>query len=105
MIAVLVEVALIGTAVLVAGALVAGAVLTVGAIRHHREWSVDTGPILATGPEGELQDPQYAARGNSASGTDDAADTAIAVVGAGITPFINRAPLSVARTQHSQRHG
>lgn len=92
-------------AVVLAAGLLAGATLAVGAVRQRRLWSVVTGTITATGPEGELQDPQYAGLGTTTDGGDAAGDTAIAVVGAGIKPFANRAPLSVPRTEHSQRHG
>ena len=95
--------------VAVLGAVLAGVVvvaaLTVGSVQRRREWAVVTGPIAATGPGGELQEPQHADHGAPAGHTDDAADTVIAVVGTGITPFVNRAPLSVPRTEHSKRHG
>lgn len=94
---------------MVLGALVTGAViavvLAVTASRRRHEWAVDTGPIAATAPEGELQDPQYAGSATSTSSGDEAGDIVIAVVGTGITPLNNRAPLTVPRTQHSQRHG
>jgi hypothetical protein len=57
-------------------------------------------------PMGELQDPQYADQRRAGdSSVDDAHDTAVAVVGLGIKPFANRAPLSVPRSSRSLRHG
>ena len=85
--------------------LVAVGAIAVGAVQRRREWGVATGPIDATGPEGQLQEPQYADRGTTTDGGDDAGDTVNAVVGTGITPFTNRAPLSVPRSEHSRRHG
>lgn len=82
-------------------------VLLRGWLRDRRTWS---GPDLPMheiiAPMGELQDPQYAdqRRGRDASVTE-AHDTAVAVVGLGIKPFVNRAPLSVPHSSRSQRHG
>ena len=76
-------------------------------LRDRKTWSAPDLPmheIIA--PMGELQDPQYAdqRRARDAS-VDDAHDTAVAVVGLGIKPFTNRAPLSVPRSARSGRHG
>ena len=76
-------------------------------LHDRRVWSGPSLPmheIIA--PMGELQDPQYADRRRAGDpGVDDAHDTAIAVVGLGIKPFANRAPLSVPRSSRSLRHG
>jgi hypothetical protein len=76
-------------------------------LRDRRTWSAPDLPmheIIA--PMGELQDPQYAdqRKGRDAS-VNDAHDTAVAVVGLGIKPFANRAPLSVPRSDRGLRHG
>lgn len=88
-------------------AVAVGALLLRSWLRDRRTWSAPDLPmheIIA--PMGELQDPQYAdqRRGRDDS-VDDAHDTAVAVVGLGIKPFANRAPLSVPRSGRSVRHG
>jgi hypothetical protein len=87
--------------------LVVGMVVLFGLLRSRRTWRApsvwtDDFSLRTT----ELQDPQFADRGRpSDPSVSDAHDTAIAVVGLGIHPFTNRAPLSVPRNEHSIRHG
>jgi hypothetical protein len=79
----------------------------VGWVRGRMTWSAPSIPMHEMiAPMGELQDPQYLdERRVRDSNVDDAHDTAVAVMGIGIKPFTNRAPLSVPRTERSQRHG
>jgi hypothetical protein len=88
------------------GVLVAILVL-VGWVRGRMTWSAPSIPMHEMiWPMGELQDPQYLDEGRVRdSGVDDAHDTAVAVMGIGIKPFSNRAPLSVPRSERSLRHG
>jgi hypothetical protein len=88
-------------------ALVVGALLAMHWVRDRRIWSGPNLPMQELiAPMGELQDPQYAdQRGSGVSGVDEAHDTAVAVIGIGIKPFTNRAPLSVPRSSRSMRHG
>jgi hypothetical protein len=81
--------------------------LLVGWVRGRMTWSAPSIPMHEMiCPMGELQDPQYLdERRVWDSSVDDAHDTAVAVMGIGIKPFTNRAPLSVPRTERSQRHG
>jgi hypothetical protein len=86
---------------------VVGLLVAVRWVRDRRTWSA---PNLSMheliAPMGELQDPQYADRRRPGdSSVDDAHDTAVAVIGVGIKPFTNRAPLSVPRSSRSMRHG
>jgi hypothetical protein len=88
-------------------AVAVGALLLRAWLRDRRTWA---GPALPMheiiAPMGELQDPQYAdQRRTRDASVDDAHDTAVAVVGLGIKPFANRAPLSVPRSSRSTRHG
>ena len=95
---------LVGT-VLVA-VLVAVLVL-VGWVRGRLTWtapSIVMHELIA--PTGELQDPQFLdERRHRDRSADEAYDTAVAVIGIGIKPFSNRAPLTVQRTERSLRHG
>jgi hypothetical protein len=88
-------------------ALVVGGLLGVRWLRDRRTWSGPDLPMQELiAPMGELQDPQYAdQRPGGMSGVDEAHDTAVAVIGIGIKPFTNRAPLSVPRSSRSIRHG
>lgn len=88
-------------------AVVVGAWLLVSWLRDRRTWSAPDLPMHELiAPMGELQDPQYADQRRSRDASvDDAHDTAVAVVGLGIKPFANRAPLSVQRSSRSIRHG
>ena len=86
---------------------VVGALLALHWVRDRRTWSAPDLPMHELiSPTGELQDPQYAGRRRLGDGSvDDAHDTAVAVVGIGIKPFANRAPLSVQRSSRSLHHG
>jgi hypothetical protein len=88
-------------------AIVVGVLLAVRWVRDRRTWSAPDLPMHELiAPMGELQDPQYADRRRSGDGSaDEAHDTAVAVIGVGIKPFTNRAPLSVPRSSRSIRHG
>jgi hypothetical protein len=88
-------------------AIVVGVLLAVGWVRDRRTWSAPSLPMHELiAPMGELQDPQYLDRRRTGdSGVDEAHDTAVAVIGVGVKPFTNRAPLSVPRVSRSIRHG
>jgi hypothetical protein len=102
--AVTMVVMVVGTAVL---AVLVAVLVLVGWVRARVTWS---GPSILMheliAPTGELQDPQFLnerrGRDNSAN---EAHDTAVAVIGIGIKPFTNRAPLTVQRSERSLRHG
>jgi hypothetical protein len=88
-------------------AIVIGLLLAVRWVRDRRMWSAPDLPMHELiAPMGELQEPQYADRLRPVEGgVDEAHDTAVAVIGIGIKPFANRAPLSVPRSSRSLRHG
>lgn len=91
----------------VALAIAVAVFVLIGWLRDRRAWSAPS--ILMhelIAPMGELQDPQYLDRRRGRdSSANDAHDTAVAVIGIGVKPFANRAPLSVPRSERSLRHG